>query len=174
MGAAHQALPRTRHPSPPWGASADLCPSTASCCMAFHSSMASRRSSSLLLPSWDRALRPTSTDQTTCSRSSSARAADNRGDFHRTAQAAARRARSPATGGFPGCWHQDCSPRHGGALLFAALLTAPGQSDTLTNRLNQPVSAWEKSCNNFQLHTNIYSQVINSCKMLTDPPLQQC
>lgn len=80
-------------------------------------------------------------------------------------------ARPPARRGVlpPG----QCSPRHGGALLFAELPTAPGQSDTVTNGLNQPVSAWEKSCNNFQLHTNIYSQVINSCKMLTDPSLQQ-
>lgn len=52
---------------------------------------------------------------------------------------------------------------------LCSLKTAPGWSDMVTNGLNQPVSAWEKSCNNFQLHTSIYSQVINSRKMLTDP-----
>lgn len=65
------------------------------------------------------------------------------------------------------------SPHHRGALPFAALPTEARQSDTVTNGLNQPDSAWEKSCNNFQLHTNIYSQVINSCKMLTDLSRQQ-
>lgn len=60
-----------------------------------------------------------------------------------------------------------------GSQVPAALPTAAGQRDTGTNGLNQPVSAWEKSCNNFQLRTNICSQVINSWKMLTDPLLQQ-
>lgn len=42
-----------------------------------------------------------------------------------------------------------------GSQVPSALPAAPGQSDTGTNGLNQPVSAWEKSGNNFQLRTKM-------------------